>query len=125
VEEFFPSAAEIRDRARQAAERPEAWRETNVRIAREFVVKMAEAAIDAPRAADGSGEVGWTTPEQDLLLAPGSPPFWWRISSSGGAFDLYATRTYRFTRVDLEGLPELSRWDPARLRDCLMRQIPR
>jgi len=61
---------------------------------------------------------------RDLLLAPGFPPFWWRITSSGGAFDLYFSQTYRFTRVELEDLPELTRWDPAQFRECLARQIP-
>jgi hypothetical protein len=124
MDEVFPSADEIRERAQRASERPAVWRETNLRIAREFVAKMTDAGIEAPRATDGSGEVGWETPTGDTLLAPGSPPFWWRISSYGGAFDLYNTKTYVFTRVALEDLPDLTRWEPTRLRDYLARQIP-
>ena len=124
MDDVFPSSDEIRERARQARERPAVWRETNVSIAREFVAKMTTAGVAAPRAPGGSGEVGWRTPREDILLAPGSPPFWWSISSSGGAFDLVHTKMYLFTRVELEHLPELARWDPAWLRDCLAKQIP-
>jgi hypothetical protein len=127
-DQAFPSADEIAARAREAAARPSQWQVENVRLAQEFAEKMAAAGLEPPKAPsirwpsffDGRG---WATPSEDVLLAPGTPPFWWKSTWSPGYGLELGTRDAE--SVDLEALPELTRWNPAEFRDCLMRQIPR
>jgi hypothetical protein len=133
VDEYFPSAEEIAARAREAEARPTAWRSENLKIAHEFLAKMADAGIEPPPAEYGSFTAysvrGWTTPGYALFLDPGPPPCWWKVSRfSVGPYEFsvgpYETDTSN-EQINFEDLEWLCTWDPVAFRECLALQIPR
>src|SRR5581483_11415156 len=126
--DFFPSADELRRRARDATEQPEERARTNRAMLEEFAAKTTAAGLTP---AGGYGrhtkEGCWPLPPkasgQSLSLEACEPPALW-LAVTHARTDINTPDWVEFEPVALAEDPEVLDWDPAELHRALLSFLP-